>query len=33
MMKEKFVAYIKNLQNEITSALESIDGKAKFKEE
>ena len=33
MMKEKFVAYIKNLQNEITSALEEIDGKAKFKED
>lgn len=32
-MKEKFVAYIKNLQNEITSALEEIDGKAKFKED
>lgn len=32
-MKEKFVAYIKNLQNEITSALEAIDGKAKFKED
>jgi len=33
MMKEKFVAYIKSLQNEITSALEEIDGKAKFKED
>jgi coproporphyrinogen III oxidase len=33
VMKEKFVAYIKNLQNEITSALEEIDGKAKFKED
>jgi coproporphyrinogen III oxidase len=32
-MKEKFVAYIKNLQNEITSALEEIDGSAKFKED
>ncbi|MCG2430563.1 oxygen-dependent coproporphyrinogen oxidase [Aequorivita xiaoshiensis] len=32
-MKEQFVAYIKNLQNEITSALESIDGKAKFQED
>ena len=32
-MKEKFVAYIKNLQNEITFALEAIDGKAKFKED
>ncbi|AFL80809.1 coproporphyrinogen III oxidase [Aequorivita sublithincola DSM 14238] len=32
-MKEQFVAYIKNLQNEITSALEEIDGKAKFQED
>ncbi len=32
-MKEQFLAYIKNLQNEITSALEEIDGKAKFKED
>ena len=32
-MKEKFVKYIKNLQNEITSALEEIDGKAKFQED
>ncbi|CAM3353603.1 oxygen-dependent coproporphyrinogen oxidase [Aequorivita lipolytica] len=32
-MKEQFVAYIKNLQNEITSALEEIDGKAKFRED
>lgn len=32
-MKEQFVAYIKNLQNQITSALEEIDGKAKFKED
>ena len=32
-MKEQFVAYIKNLQNEITSALEEIDGGAKFKED
>lgn len=32
-MKEKFVTYIKNLQNEITSALEEIDGSAKFKED
>lgn len=32
-MKEKFVAYIKNLQNEITSALEKMDGSAKFKED
>ncbi len=32
-MKEKFYAYILNLQNEITSALEHIDGKAKFVED
>jgi coproporphyrinogen III oxidase len=32
-MKEKFVTYIRNLQNEITSALEEIDGSAKFKED
>ena len=32
-MKEQFLAYIKNLQNKITSALEEIDGKAKFKED
>ncbi len=32
-MKEQFVAYIKNLQNQITSALEEIDGKAKFQED
>lgn len=32
-MKEQFVTYIKNLQNEITSALEAIDGKAKFNED
>lgn len=32
-MKEEFVKYIKNLQNEITSALEEIDGTAKFKED
>ncbi|HAV55227.1 MAG TPA: coproporphyrinogen III oxidase, partial [Aequorivita sp.] len=32
-MKKKFVAYIKNLQNEITATLEAIDGKAKFKED
>lgn len=32
-MKAKFVAYIKNLQNEITSALEAIDGKATFNED
>lgn len=33
MMKEKFVKYIRNLQNEITSALEEIDGSATFKED
>ncbi len=32
-MKEEFVKYIKNLQNQITSALEEIDGSAKFKED
>ena len=32
-MKEKFYAYIQNLQNQITSKLETIDGKAKFKED
>lgn len=32
-MKQPFVKYIKNLQNTITSALEEIDGKAKFKED
>ncbi len=32
-MKEEFVKYIKNLQNEITSALEETDGSAKFKED
>lgn len=32
-MKEQFVKYIKNLQNTITSALEELDGKAKFKED
>ncbi|MAP81748.1 MAG: oxygen-dependent coproporphyrinogen oxidase [Aequorivita sp.] len=32
-MKKQFVAYIRNLQNEITSALEEIDGKAKFVED
>ncbi len=32
-MKQQFVAYIKNLQNQITSALEEIDGKAKFQED
>jgi len=32
-MKEKFVTYIKNLQDTITSKLETIDGKATFKED
>ena len=32
-MKDKFYNYILNLQNKITSALENIDGKAKFKED
>tara|TARA_R110002049_G_scaffold77568_18_gene198483 strand:+ start:1420 stop:2322 length:903 start_codon:yes stop_codon:yes gene_type:complete len=32
-MKEKFVAYIKNLQNTITTNLETVDGTAKFKED
>ena len=32
-MKQQFVKYIKNLQNTITSALEEIDGKSKFKED
>ncbi len=32
-MKQQFVSYIKNLQNEITSALEAVDGKAKFEED
>ena len=31
-MKDQFVAYIRNLQNTITSHLESVDGKAIFKE-
>ena len=32
-MKEAFVAYIKELQNTITSSLEEIDGKATFRED
>ena len=32
-MKEQFVSYIKNLQDQITSKLEAIDGKATFKED
>ena len=32
-MKEQFVAYIKDLQNTITSKIEAIDGGATFKED
>lgn len=32
-MKEQFVAYIRKLQNDICSALEDIDGSAKFSED
>ena len=32
-MKNQFYLYIQNLQNNITQALEEIDGKAKFKED
>ena len=32
-MKEKFVSYIKTLQNTITAGLEKIDGQATFKED
>jgi len=32
-MKDQFYAYIQNLQDEITSTLEKIDGKAKFQED
>jgi len=32
-MKDKFFNYIKDLQNKMTSALEEVDGKAKFKED
>jgi coproporphyrinogen III oxidase len=32
-MKEQFVSYIRELQNIITSRLEDLDGKAKFKED
>ncbi len=32
-MKDQFLAYIKTLQNTITSTLEEIDGKANFKED
>ena len=33
MIKERFVAYIRDLQDSITSALEEVDGKAKFQED
>lgn len=33
MMKEKFYTYIQELQDKITSALEEIDGKAKFRQD
>ena len=32
-MKDQFLAYIKNLQDTITSKLEEVDGKALFKED
>ena len=32
-MKEKFVTYIQNLQNEITDSIEKLDGTTKFKED
>ena len=32
-MKDKFYQYIQDLQDSITSKLESVDGKAKFKED
>ena len=33
IMKEKFYAYIENLQDQITAALEAVDTKTKFKED
>ena len=33
MMKNQFYNYIENLQDQITSTFEDIDGKAKFKED
>lgn len=33
MMKEQFYAYIQNLQDQITLGLETVDAKAKFKED
>ena len=32
-MKNRFYTYIQKLQNEITLALEGVDGKARFKED
>ena len=32
-MKNKFYQYIQNLQNQITSKLEEVDGVAKFRED
>ena len=32
-MKEQFYAYIENLQNQITSKIEALDGKAIFQED
>ncbi|NJW54725.1 coproporphyrinogen III oxidase, partial [Salinimicrobium sp. CDJ15-91] len=32
-MKEKFYAYIQNLQDRITANLEAIDGEAVFRED
>ena len=32
-MKNKFYQYIQNLQNQITSKLEEVDGFAKFRED
>ncbi|HOD11021.1 MAG TPA: coproporphyrinogen III oxidase, partial [Flavobacterium sp.] len=32
-MKDKFLKYIQNLQNQITAKLEEVDGVAKFRED
>ena len=32
-MKDKFLAYIQNLQEQITSKLEEVDGESKFRED
>ena len=32
-MKERFLSFIQNLQDEICGALEQIDGQAKFRED